>query len=124
VILLLDEVEELADSTFSPKLQKILRAFCQEPGHTIGLVAKRPLAQLFPAPDNFVSPFHNAFVYQKELLPFTDQEGRDFLNQRLRECDLTFSPTEIEQIIERSQGLPAELQRLAYELFEEKSEIE
>jgi len=122
VILLLDEVEELADLTFSPKLQKILRAFSQERHYAIGLVAKRPLAQLFPARDNFVSPFHGVFVQQKTLLPFTDHEARDFLRQRLQDSDPTFSPAEMEQLIAASHGLPSELQRLAYQLFEAKNE--
>jgi len=120
VILLLDEVELL---TSWVSVQRVLRAFSQDQHHALAVISRFPLKELFPTrPDN-MSPLSNVFLNnRKELFPFTDHEARDFLRQRLQDGDPTFSPAEIEQLIAASHGLPSELQRLAYQLFEAKNE--
>ena len=54
--------------------------------------------------------------------PFSEAEGRRFLTGRLSATGVTFSEREIERLLRDSQCQPAELQRLAKALFDEKIE--
>jgi hypothetical protein len=118
VVLLLDEVEKLADPAFSQRLHDLLRALAQEPTLTLAVASHRPLVEIFP-PHSDTSPFHNIFS-QKQLGPFTPGDARSFLARRLQGTGVTFGPEEAERLVAESGGHPARLQRLACELFEQK----
>lgn len=120
VILLLDEMERLAEQDFNPRLHDLLRSLAQEPHFAMCLATQRPLVEVFPArAPGGVSPFHNIFTV-KTLGPFTVTEARGLLAARLANTGVTFSDQEIKDLLATSQCHPAELQRAASVLFEEK----
>jgi hypothetical protein len=118
VVLLLDEVEKLADVTFSTNLHQVLRAMAQGTALTLGVASHRPLVEVFP-PREPTSPFHNIFT-EKRLGPFTPEDAREFVSLRLEGTGVAFTREEVERLVSDSDCHPAHLQRLAYELFERK----
>jgi hypothetical protein len=120
VILLLDEVERLAEEDFSPRLHDLLRCLAQEPHFAMCLATDRPLVDVFPprSPDG-VSPFHNIFTV-KTLGPFTESEARNWIAARLTDTPVTFTEREIEYLLAATHGHPAKLQAEARALFEVK----
>jgi hypothetical protein len=121
VILLLDEVERLAEEDFNPRLHDLLRSLAQEPHFAMCLATQRPLVEVFPArTPGGVSPFHNIFTV-KTLGPFTETEARDCVATRLANTDVTFTDREIERLLAESHCHPAKLQAGAQALFEEKT---
>lgn len=121
VVLLLDEVERIAEVDFNPRLHDLLRSLTQEQGRlTLCLATQRPLEEVFPArTPGGVSPFHNIFT-RKSIGSFTEAEARAFLGVRLANTGVTFTPRETERLLAESAGHPAKLQALAKALFEEK----
>lgn len=120
VVLLLDEVERLAEPDFNPRLHDLLRALAQEPHFALCLASQKPLVELFPARTaGGVSPFHNIFT-TRPLPTFTPAEAKTFLQTRLAPTDIHFTADEIENLITASQCHPARLQRAAKRLFAEK----
>jgi len=121
LILLLDEVERIAEPDFNPRLHDLLRSLSQEQHFAICLATRRPLVEVFPArAPGGVSPFHNVFAV-KTLGPFSPAEARAFLAQRLAPTGVTFTEGEIERLLAQSNCRPARLQKLAGNLFEEKT---
>jgi hypothetical protein len=120
MILLLDEVERLAEEDFNPRLHDLLRSLAQEPHFAMCLATDRPLEDVFPprAPGG-VSPFHNIFTV-KTLGPFTEREARSLLAARLANTPVTFTEREIEHLLATTQGHPARVQAEAKALFEVK----
>lgn len=120
IILLLDEMERLAESDFNPRLHDLLRALAQEPQFALCLATRRPLIDIFPPRTaGGLSPFHNIF-HLKELGPFSPNEARQMLLSRTAGSGITFSEAEIGQLLRDSQCHPAGLQRLAYRRFAER----
>jgi len=120
LVLLLDEVERLAEEDFNPRLHDLLRSLAQEPHFALCLVSRRRLEEVFPArTPGGVSPFHNIFTV-KVLGPFTDAEAREFLVARLANTGISFSEQEVERLLTESQCHPAWLQTMARALFAEK----
>jgi hypothetical protein len=121
VVLLLDEVERLAEEDFNPRLHDLLRSLAQESHFAMCLATQRPLVDVFPArTPGGVSPFHNIFTV-KTLGPYTETEARDFISARLANTDVTFTNREIERLLVESHCHPARLQAGAKALFEEKT---
>jgi hypothetical protein len=120
LILLLDEVERLAEDDFNPRLHDLLRSLAQEPHFAMCLATERPLVEVFPShTPGGVSPFHNIFVI-KTLGPFTEAEARDCIATCLAKTGVTFSEREIERLLMESHCHPSKLQARAKALFEEK----
>jgi len=120
LVLLLDEVERLAEQDFSPRLHDLLRSLAQEPNFSMCLASERPLEELFPSrTPGGVSPFYNIFT-AKSLGPYTRAEARDFLAARTATAGVAFTGQEIEQLLTESQCHPARLQAMAKALFERK----
>ena len=119
VILLLDEVERIAEADFSPRLHDLLRSLTQEKNFALCVATQRPLEEVFPprAP-NGLSPFHNIFTH-KTLGPFAEAEARRFLMQHFQAISVSFTEREISRLIAESRGHPAQLQRLAKELYDQ-----
>lgn len=121
LVLLLDEVERLAEPDFNPRLHDLLRSLAQEPQFAMCLSTRRPLSDVFPASaPGGVSPFHNIFT-PKTLGPFTSVEARAFLRACLKNTPITFTKSEIDRLLSDSACHPAALQRLAHVLFAEKT---
>jgi hypothetical protein len=118
VILLLDEVERLAEPDFSHRLHDLLRSLAQEPNFKMFVASQRPLEQVFP-PRGTVSDMHNIFT-RKVIGPFTESEAHLFLAARLQNTVITFTEREVARLISESHCHPGKLQRLAKDLFDEK----
>lgn len=120
LILILDEMERLAESDFNPRLHDLLRSLAQEPTFALCLATCRPLIEIFPPRTaGGLSPFHNIF-HLKALGPFSPGEARQMLVGRTAGSGVTFSETEIGRLLAESQCHPAHLQRLAYRRFAER----
>jgi hypothetical protein len=120
LVLLLDEVERLAEEDFNPRLHDLLRSLAQEPHFAMCLVTDRPLEEVFPArTPGGVSPFHNIFTI-KTLGPFSEAEARDCIATCLARTDVAFTEREIERLLAESHCRPARLLAQAKELFEDK----
>lgn len=120
LVLLLDEVERLAEGDFNPRLHDLLRSLAQEPYFAMCLATVQPLVKVFPArTPGGVSPFHNIFT-EKTLGHFTEAEARDCIAARLATTGVTFSECEIERLMAESQCHPARLLAQAKQLFEDK----
>jgi hypothetical protein len=120
LILLLDEVERLAEEDFNPRLHDLLRSLAQEPHFAMCLATDRPLVEVFPArTPGGVSPFHNIFTV-KALGPFTEAEARECIAACLANTDVTFTDREIERLLAASHCHPAKLLARAKALFEDK----
>lgn len=118
VILLLDEVERLAEPDFSSRLHDLLRSLAQEPNFKMCVATQSPLEDVFPArAAGGVSPFHNIFT-RKTVGLFTESEARRFLTARLQNTGVTFAERDVARLIANSHCHPAKLQQLAKELFD------
>ncbi len=120
LILLLDEVERLAEEDFNPRLHDLLRSLAQEPDFAMCLATEHRLDEVFPPhTPGGVSPFHNIFTV-KTLGAFTPTEAREFLASRLGGTGVSFTEREVERLLAESACHPARLQARARDLFEEK----
>jgi CHAT domain/AAA domain len=120
LILILDEVERLAEGDFSPRLHDLLRSLAQESHFAMCLATERPLDQVFPThTPGGVSPFYNIFTV-KSLGPYTRTEAKELLVARAAIGGIAFTEQEIEQLLTESQCHPAKLQAMAKALFERK----
>jgi len=120
LILILDEVERLAEGDFSPRLHDLLRSLAQESHFAMCLATERPLEEVFPTrTPGGVSPFYNIFTV-KSLGPYTQPEARGLLAARAASSGVAFTEQEIERLLTESQCHPAKLQAMAKALFEQK----
>ena len=120
LILILDEVERLAEGDFSPRLHDLLRSLAQESHFAMCLATERPLEEVFPSrTPGGVSPFYNIFTV-KSLGPYTRPEARGLLAARGAGTGVAFTEQEIERLLTESQCHPAKLQAMAKALFEQK----
>lgn len=123
VILLLDEVERLAEPDFSPRLHDLLRSLAQEPNFKMCVATQSPLEKVFPPRmKGGVSPFHNIFTL-KTVGSFTESEARRFLTARLQGTGITFTERDVARLIAESRCHPEKLQELAKALFDEYAEV-
>jgi hypothetical protein len=101
VVLLFDEVKRLAERDISTRLLDLLRSLTQEPGLALCAAAERPLTELFPArtgvgisplPQHVYNPLYG-IVKRYRMPPIP-------VNDRLASGGLSFTPVEIERLIE------------------------
>lgn len=119
VILLLDEVERLAEPDFSSRLHDLLRSLAQEPNFKMCVATQCPLEDVFPPRvKGGVSPFHNIFT-RKSVGAFSEAEARRFLAVRLQNTGIIFTEREVTRLITESRCHPARLQQAAKALFDE-----
>ena len=120
LILILDEVERLAEGDFSPRLHDLLRSLAQESHFAMCLATERPLEEVFPTrTPGGVSPFYNIFTV-KGLGPYSRPEAKELLAARAAGTGVAFTEQEIERLLTESQCHPAKLQAMAKALFEQK----
>ena len=123
LILLLDEIEQLASDNFDPRITDFLRAQGQNENLALCVASQIPLNRLFGAqatnPRHQLSNFHNIFNV-KQLASFQETTARAFLTARFAQASLTISNDEMAQLIAQSAGYPSALQTLARQLYQEK----
>jgi len=117
LVLLFDEMERLAESDFNARLHGMLRSLGQSEHFSMVIALSHPIEQVFPpGKAGGASDFYNIFQ-EFQLPPFTDWEARQFIAHRLHDSGLSFSPAEIDHLMEQSGGHPATLIGLARHLF-------
>lgn len=122
-ILCLDEIEKMRKEHFSGNERETLRGLADgaDMPFTLVVANRVPLEDLFPdllGNTSALAHLCTALV----VPPFTSDEAHLFLAQRLNGTGITFTPTEIEDLIERSGGHPARLQRAAAEVYRRYAE--
>ncbi|MDM8564674.1 hypothetical protein QUF74_03380 [Candidatus Halobeggiatoa sp. HSG11] len=122
-ILCLDEIEKMTNSDkFSGEERTELSGLAggQDLPLTLLIASRSSLENLFPDSPLMTSPLAN--VCEKvDILPFSKSEVEGFIAKRLLPTKIQFSDDEIADINEQSQGHPAEVQKLAKRLYQEKS---
>jgi hypothetical protein len=116
-ILCLDEMEVLTDEEcFPPRVRSKLRGLSDGADAPFKLVtaSRSSLAQLFPDSPKMRSPLD---IPPTNVLPFSREVAENFLKDRLNGTGITFTPAEIDDLLEQSGCYPAKLQRAAADLF-------
>lgn len=115
-ILCLDEMEVLTDEEcFPPRVRSKLRGLSDGANAPFKLVtaSRSPLAQLFPDSPKMRSPLD---IPPTNVLPFSPEVAENFLKHRLKGTGITFTSTEIDNLLEQTSCHPAKLQGAAAEL--------
>lgn len=120
-VLCLDEIQKLVRTEhFSGDESIELQGLANGMDKPFRLVvaSQRPLKELFPDSSFRTSPLAG-FCQQIEVKPFsTISDVGHFLNSRLQPTGITFSEAQIMELLEKSQGYPAHLQREAADLYD------
>lgn len=123
-IVCLDEIEHLTDTKyFKGAERKQLRGLADgaDAPLTLVIASSLPLDQLFPDAPGKTSPLAN-ICRPLDVLPFDAHAARSFIEQRLRGTNVTFTESEIAQLIAESSGHPARLQWAAAEVYRRYTE--
>ncbi len=117
-ILCLDEIEKMAKDRFTGDEREELRGLADGDHAPFRLIisSRVPLDQLFPDSPGKTSPLAN-ICPQVDVLPFTPDIAQAFIYDRLKSTGVMFKPTEIVNLVARSNGYPARLQQAAAILF-------
>ena len=125
-IVCLDEIEHLTDTDyFKGAERKQLRGLADGADAPLKLIiaSSLPLEQLFPDAPGKTSPLANICL-PLAVPPFDPGAAREFLAQRLRGTNVTFSDAQIAQLIAESNGHPARLQCAAAGLYRKCTETQ
>jgi len=118
-IICIDEIEKMTRKEhFSGAEREELRGLAGGDSTPLSLViaSRSPLDRLFPGSDSMTSPLHN-ICRQINVEPFSPDVARDFITSRLKGTGLFFTESQINQLIEETQGHPALLQQAAADLY-------
>ena len=117
-ILCLDEIEKMAWDGFTRNLRSQLRGLADgaDAPLTLVIASRSPLARLFPDSPELDSPLAG-ICHLLDVGPFPPDLARVFLVHRLRGTGVTFSESEITELLADSSGRPTRLQRLAADLY-------
>ena len=124
IILCIDEIEKMTSNKFSGEERTQLSGLAGGSALplTLLIASRSSLEELFPDSPLMTSPLANVCerIYIK---PFSDLEVKNFIVARLKSTKKQFSDEEIANICEQSKGHPAEVQRLAKRLYQEKNNL-
>jgi hypothetical protein len=117
-IICLDEVEKMKKERFTGDEREELRGLSDGGDAPFSLVisSRSTLDELFPDSPGRTSPLANIFN-RVDVPPFTFDEARSFIYDRLQDTGVMFTPVEIDELISHSSGRPARLQQAAATLF-------
>ncbi len=117
LLLLLDEVEKMGQQEFGAEIRSQLRGFAQGSSMKVVIAACVSLDLLFAdAYNSLLSPF--AGLCMEERIPhWSEKMMRNYIDRRLVGNPVRFTTTEIEQIVETSQGHPQQLVKACYQLY-------
>ena len=122
LIFFIDTAERLADPPFNEEaLFAVLSSYLQSQNISLCIATTLPPEAVLKNRVGF--PLHTQFI-RCDLLPFTPDECYDLIQKRLQFTGIHFTDAEIGKLTEESKGNPADLQRLAAELFREKMTLE
>jgi hypothetical protein len=118
-IVCIDEVEKMTRKEhFSGAEREELRGLAGGDSTPLSLViaSRSPLDRLFPGSDSMTSPLYN-ICRQINVEPFSPDVARAFITTRLKGTGIFFTESQINQLIEETQGHPARLQQAAADLY-------
>lgn len=121
-ILCLDEVEKMVNQeAFSSDIRAELRGLADgaEQPLTLAIASRLSLDELFPDSPLQTSPL-SGICRQLDILPFSEQDTRKFLTQRLEGTDVNFTDQEMTDLFAKTNGHPGHLQRAAHLLWKKK----
>ncbi|MGB0561487.1 MAG: trypsin-like peptidase domain-containing protein [Spirulinaceae cyanobacterium] len=119
LLLLLDEVEQLRENWFNDGVRRQLRAWANMGDRSpirLVVAAHRPLTELFED-SGMDSPFAN-ICHEIELKPWDATTIQGFIETRLANTGVQFSPQEIEEIVTESNGIPGQVMQWCYHVYE------
>ncbi|GEM_PF-4306120 len=121
-IICIDEIDKMTNlDNFSQHQRQELRSFADGNSEyhpfTFVTASFLSLENLFPD-SGLTSPFHNIF-HTKIVENFTEDDAKYFLKDRLQGTGISFSDSEIDQLLETTECHPAKLQQEAYNLYEQ-----
>jgi len=121
-ILCIDEIEKMTSQEhFTGNERSELRGLAEgsDSPFTLVIASRSPLNELFPDSDGMTSPLYN-ICRRLDVKPFSHDEARDFLKHRLRGTGVSFTDSQIDQLLKNSECHPARLQNAAAELYDAK----
>jgi len=120
-VLCLDNIERMTNKLFSGDERVELRGLAEgaEAPLTLLIASGSPLAEIFPDSSLDYSPLYNICM-SIDILPFSQAEVHSFIKIRLQAVGKQFTQEELNQIWEETQGYPAQVQKKAAELYQQK----
>jgi predicted acylesterase/phospholipase RssA len=124
-ILCLDEIDNMVrEERFTGQERTELRGLAGGPKKPFTLLtaSQKPLKDLFPDSPLRTSPLAG-ICQQIDVKPFSLDEARRFLKHRLTGTNVSFSESEISQLLEQSGGNPGRLQQAAADLYRHLTQL-
>jgi energy-coupling factor transporter ATP-binding protein EcfA2 len=124
LLLLLDEVERMAQQEFGAEIRSQLRGFAQDSSIKVVVTARVSLdlpnqwGKPLSSDDNFVSPFAGLCI-EERIQRWSDKMIQNYIEWRLTGNHIRFTQTEIEGIIKATQGKPEQLVQCCHKLYRE-----
>jgi DNA-binding Xre family transcriptional regulator len=120
-ILCLDEMEVLQDLPRDTlDFLRFLAGGCHHP-LTLVTASRSPLSVLFPDSIDNPSPLYN-ICRKVELECFSSEDAKQFIQHRLKDSDVQFTDSQIEELLKKSKCHPARLQEEAAILYRSLTE--
>ena len=117
-LLLLDDVEMLAEENFSLQIRSQLRALSQgyDAPFKLVVVASVNLDELFPDAKGKVSQLQNICL-NEFLLCWDEKQAKQFIEDRLRTTPIQFSEQDISDMLSQTKGHPQKVMEACYQLY-------
>ncbi|MEN8446561.1 MAG: hypothetical protein ABG776_16285, partial [Cyanobacteria bacterium J06555_13] len=118
-VLCLDEIERMVNlDDFSGRERTELRGLAEGRNAPLTLViaSRSCLSDLFPGSPEKTSPLAG-ICQQLTISGFSAQVAQNFIENRLRGTQVSFTSAQIRQLIEKSEGHPAQLQQFSALLY-------
>ncbi|MDJ0578079.1 MAG: serine protease [Xenococcaceae cyanobacterium MO_234.B1] len=119
LLLILDEIQTMTWDGFTNPVRNHIRALADMADNSpfrLVVAARKPLNVLFPDSSGQVSPFNNV-CFELEINPWDNSTIRTFINNRLSNNPISFTESEIIQIITDSKGYPKRVMELCYQTY-------
>jgi Effector-associated domain 7 len=118
-VLCIDEIEKMADTRhFTGEERTELRGFADGADSPLMLViaSRLPLSNVFPDSPGMTSPLAGICA-PVDVPPFTPEVARRFIQSRLQGTGVTFTDSEIDDLVAHTGGHPGRLQWAAADLY-------
>jgi Effector-associated domain 10/AAA domain len=117
ILLLLDEVEKMGQQEFGSEIRSQLRGFAQGSSMKVVMATCVSLDILFAdAHNSLLSPF--AGLCMEEKIPrWSDRMMGNYIGQRLAGNPIQFTSTQIDRIVQASEGQPQQLVKDCHNLY-------
>ena len=122
LVIFIDAAERLAEPPFNEEaLFAVLATYMRNENISLCLATSLPPEDVLK--NRVGQPLHTQFI-RCDLLPFTADESYELIQKKLQFTGIHFTDAEIDKLYGESKGNPADLQRMAADLFREKAALE